>query len=64
MPQDVQPEVSEAALEQALDSWSVDHLDAATALHQIVREHLKKTGYRHIGKAIAHLELPNQREQA
>ena len=59
-----EPEVSEVAFEQKLDSWSVDHLDAAIALHQIVREHLKKTGYGHIGKAIAHLELPNQRQQA
>ena len=53
-------DASSVTLEQALDSWSVEHLDAASALQQIVRDHLKTTGYGHIGKAIAHLELPQR----
>ena len=61
-----QAEASDAepmALEQALDSWSVDHLDAAIAVQEIVREHLNKTSYRQIGKTIAHLELPDEQAE-
>ena len=60
-----QQEVSDAAepitLDAALDAWAVDHLDAAVALQSIVRAYVfvtKKAGYRQVGKAIAHLELP------
>jgi hypothetical protein len=49
-------------LEETLDAWSVDYLEAAIALHAIVHEAMKSTGYRHIGKAIAQLELPKQTE--
>jgi hypothetical protein len=37
---------------------SVDHREAAIALKAILREAMKTTGYRHIGKAILGLELP------
>jgi hypothetical protein len=53
----------ELTLEEALDTWSVDHLEAAIALQTIVREAMKTTGYRHIGKAIAGLELPESTSQ-
>jgi hypothetical protein len=45
-------------LEESLDAWATDHLEAAVALHNLVREALKTTGYRNIGKAIAQLEVP------
>jgi hypothetical protein len=58
-----QQEVSDAAepvtLDAALDAW--DHLDAAIALKAILHAYVfetKKAGYRQVGKAIAHLELP------
>ena len=49
-------------LETALDQWAVDHLEAAITLHKIVVEAVKTTGYRHIGKSIAGLEVPNGRK--
>ena len=50
------------AFETALDQWAVDHLEAAVALHNLVVEAMKTTGYRHIGKAIAGLEVPDGRK--
>jgi hypothetical protein len=46
------------AFETALDQWAVDHLEAAIALHKLVVEAMKTTGYRHIGKAMVRLEVP------
>jgi hypothetical protein len=51
------------ALEAALDQWAVDHLEAAIALHKLVVEALKTTGYRQIGKALAGLEVPEDWHQ-
>jgi hypothetical protein len=45
-------------LEETLDRWATDHLEAAVALRKIIREALKTTGYRHIGRAVAELEVP------
>ena len=60
-----QKEVSDAGepmtLDVALDAWAVDHLDAAIALKAILHAYVfetKKAGYRQVGKAVAHLELP------
>jgi excisionase family DNA binding protein len=39
------------------------HLEAAIALQAVVHEAMKSTGYWHIGKAIAQLEVPNIRDQ-
>jgi hypothetical protein len=36
------------AFETALDQWAVDHLEAAIALHKLVVEAMKTTGYRHM----------------
>jgi hypothetical protein len=52
----------ETSIEQRLDSWAVDYLEAAIQLRQIVRqavlvEHLG--GWRQLGKAIARLEVPD-----
>jgi hypothetical protein len=52
----------DSALESALDQWAVDYLEAAIALHNLVVEAMKTTGYRHIGKAIVGLEVPDGRK--
>jgi hypothetical protein len=52
----------ETSFEEALDTWAVDHLEAAIALRAIIRKALEHTGHRQIGKAIARLELPQPSE--
>jgi hypothetical protein len=45
-------------IEDALDRWATEHLEAAVELRKIVREALKTTGYRHIGRALLDMEVP------
>jgi len=45
---------------EALNGWATAHTEAAAALHKIIREALKTTGYRHIGKAILDMGIPEE----